>query len=66
MTSTVEMEPLLRAALDCARPGLLILDRAMRVRLVTRAAAELLGVKPPREVAVTSPQLPLYMMPLRR
>ena len=55
--AAVEMEPLLRAALDCARPGLLILDRAMRVRLVTRAAAELLGVKPPRGASMPVMQL---------
>jgi diguanylate cyclase (GGDEF)-like protein len=39
-----ELDPLLRAALDCARPGLIVLDNERRVRLLTRAAAELLGV----------------------
>ena len=40
-----ELDPLLRAALDCARSGLIILDRKRNVRLVTQAAAALLGVQ---------------------
>jgi len=48
-----ELDPLLRAALDCARPGLIVLDRDKRVRLFTRAAGELLGVVPhPRGAAL--------------
>jgi diguanylate cyclase (GGDEF)-like protein len=48
-----ELDPLLRAALDCARPGLIVLDRDKRVRLFTRAASELLGVVPhPRGAAL--------------
>jgi diguanylate cyclase (GGDEF)-like protein len=46
--ASAELDPLLRAALDCARPGLMVLDRAMRVRLLTRSAADLLGVAMPR------------------
>jgi diguanylate cyclase (GGDEF)-like protein len=40
------MEPLLRAALDSAMPGLILLDLARRVRHVTPAAASLLGLPP--------------------
>jgi diguanylate cyclase (GGDEF)-like protein len=47
-----ESDGLLRAALDCARPGLMVLDRAMRVRLLTRSAADLLGVVVPRGTAL--------------
>jgi diguanylate cyclase (GGDEF)-like protein len=44
---------LLRAALDCARAGLIVLDRDKRVRLFTRAASELLGVSPhPRSASL--------------
>jgi diguanylate cyclase (GGDEF)-like protein len=38
------LDPLLRAALDFARPGLMVLDHALNVRLLTRPAADLLGV----------------------
>lgn len=48
-----ELDPLLRAALDCVRPGLIVLDRDKHVRLFTRAASELLGVAPhPRGAAL--------------
>jgi diguanylate cyclase (GGDEF)-like protein len=48
-----ELDPLLRAALDCARSGLIVLDREKRVRLFTRPAADLLGVRPhPRSAAL--------------
>jgi diguanylate cyclase (GGDEF)-like protein len=40
------LDPLLRAALDSARTGLIVLDNEKRVRLLTRAAAELLGLVP--------------------
>jgi diguanylate cyclase (GGDEF)-like protein len=42
--ATGELDPLLRAALDAAPPGLIVLDNERRVRLVTRAASDLLGV----------------------
>jgi diguanylate cyclase (GGDEF)-like protein len=50
--ASAEIDPLLRAALDCARPGLMVLDRGMRVRLMTRSAADLLGVGQPRGPAL--------------
>lgn len=37
-------DQLVRAALDCARPGLIILDAALHIRLLTRGAADLLGL----------------------
>lgn len=40
------LDPLLRAALDCAGSGLIVLDRAKCVRLMTRTAGDLLGVMP--------------------
>jgi len=40
-----ELDPLLRAALDAAPPGLIIMDNSKRVRLMTRAAGDLLGVR---------------------
>ena len=40
------MEPLFRAALDSAMPGLILLDPARRVRHVTPVAAALLGLPP--------------------
>jgi diguanylate cyclase (GGDEF)-like protein len=49
----IEIDRLLRAALDCARAGLIVLDRDKRVRLFTRAASELLGVSPhPRSASL--------------
>jgi diguanylate cyclase (GGDEF)-like protein len=36
--------PLLRAALECAHPGTILLDTNKRVRLVTRGAAAMLGL----------------------
>jgi diguanylate cyclase (GGDEF)-like protein len=49
-----ELDRLVRAALDCARAGLIVLDRGKRVRLMTRAAADLLGVRPdPRGAALS-------------
>jgi len=42
-----ELDPLLRAALDCARHGLIILDCDKNIRLVTRSAAEMLGIAQP-------------------
>jgi diguanylate cyclase (GGDEF)-like protein len=38
------LEPLLKAALECAAPGMILLDGARRVRLVTQGAASLLGL----------------------
>ncbi|MEJ0049142.1 MAG: EAL domain-containing protein [Rhodospirillales bacterium] len=46
-----ELDPLLRAALDCARTGLIVLDRDKRVRLLSRPAADLLGVHPEQRSA---------------
>jgi diguanylate cyclase (GGDEF)-like protein len=40
----VSLEPLLKAALQSALPGLILLDAARRVRLVTRGAAAMLGL----------------------
>jgi len=40
-----ELDQLLRAALDAAPPGLIVLDNERRARLVTRAASDLLGVR---------------------
>ena len=39
-----EIDPLLRAALDVSPAGMIILDSERRVRLITRAAGDLLGV----------------------
>jgi diguanylate cyclase (GGDEF)-like protein len=39
-----DIDPLLRAALDVSPSGIIILDSERRVRLMTRAAADLLGV----------------------
>jgi diguanylate cyclase (GGDEF)-like protein len=48
-----DLDPLLRVALDAAPPGLIILDNDRRARLVTRAAADLLGVRlSPRAAAM--------------
>ena len=38
------LEPLLKAALECAAPGMILLDGTRRVRLVTQGAASLLGL----------------------
>jgi diguanylate cyclase (GGDEF)-like protein len=49
----VSLEPLLRAALECAHPGLIVLDEGKRVRLVTRGAAAMLGLPVSRREAAT-------------
>ncbi len=40
------LDSLVRAALDSARPGLIVMDRDLTVRLITRAATDLLGIMP--------------------
>ena len=40
-----EIDPLLKAALDCARSGLIVLDKQRQVRFISQAAAALLGVR---------------------
>ena len=49
--ASAALDPLLHAALDCARPGLMVLDNALNVRLLTRPAADLLGVPPVRNAS---------------
>ena len=44
--SPASIEPLLKAALDTALPGLILLDTARRARHVTPMAASLLGLPP--------------------
>jgi len=44
--ASVGLDPLIRAALDGARTGMIVLDRDKVVRLITRNAAQLLGLHP--------------------
>lgn len=44
--AAVPIDALIRAALDCKRGGLMVLDRERHVRLMNRPASELLGVAP--------------------
>ena len=53
-----QLDPLVRAALDSARPGLIVMDRDLHVRLITRAATELLGIMP-ADAAVAQPVMGL-------
>ncbi len=50
--SPASMEPLLRAAIDTAMPGVILLDTSRRVRHVTPAAALLLGLPPDGHIGV--------------
>src|SRR5271156_6181786 len=43
--AAAEIDPLFRAALDAAPPGLIILDKDRHVRLMTRAAGDILGIR---------------------
>ena len=52
------LDSLVRAALDSARPGLIVMDRDLHVRLITRAATELLGIMPD-DAALAQPVIPL-------
>lgn len=61
--ATTPLDPLVRAALDCTEPGLIIIDPAGGVRLLTRAAADLLGVTMPRAGGIVPIQRLLAQSP---
>ncbi len=54
----VALDTLLRAALDSARPGLIVMDTSLTVQLITRAAVELLGIMPD-DAAIARPVMSL-------
>ena len=53
-----QLDSLVRAALDSARPGLIVMDRDFHVRLITRAAIDLLGLLPD-DAALAQPVMTL-------
>jgi diguanylate cyclase (GGDEF)-like protein len=52
------LDALVRAALDSARPGLIVMDTSLTVQLITKGAIELLGIMPD-DAAIARPVMSL-------